>query len=86
MNGDGANLAYLSLQKGIPSRFEPAWPGQRCGARTRRGTACLKAALRGKTRCQLHGGRSCEATTEDGLDRLAASKTNHGQFTKQKRT
>jgi hypothetical protein len=38
--------------------FGDDWPGQRCGAKTRRGTPCLKAALRGKRRCQLHGGRA----------------------------
>ena len=30
----------------------------RCGAKTRAGTPCRKAALKGKTRCRLHGGRS----------------------------
>ena len=28
----------------------------RCGARTRKGTACLSPAVRGKTRCRMHGG------------------------------
>ena len=41
--------------------FGPNWPGKRCGARTRRGTECQKPALRGKNRCQLHGGRSTGA-------------------------
>ena len=84
MNGDGANLAYLSLQKGIPSRFEPAWPGQRCGARTRRGTACLKPALKGKTRCQLHGGKATGARTIAGLQRLSDAQLRHGKYTKDK--
>jgi hypothetical protein len=26
---------------GVEWRFGPDWPGQRCGAKTRRGTACL---------------------------------------------
>ncbi|MDG2403885.1 MAG: HGGxSTG domain-containing protein, partial [Paracoccaceae bacterium] len=60
-------------------------PGQRCGARTRRGTECLKPALKDQNRCQLHGGRSCGATTLAGREKLAASKTKHGRFTKQKR-
>ncbi|MEZ5783198.1 MAG: HGGxSTG domain-containing protein [Rhizobiaceae bacterium] len=30
----------------------------RCGARTRAGTSCQKPALKGKCRCQLHGGRA----------------------------
>jgi hypothetical protein len=28
-----------NLEKGIPWRFGPDWPGQRCGAKTRKGTA-----------------------------------------------
>ena len=28
----------------------------RCGARTRRGTACLSPAVVGKRRCRMHGG------------------------------
>jgi hypothetical protein len=28
----------------------------RCGARTRRGTACRCPAVAGKTRCRMHGG------------------------------
>ena len=42
----------------VPWQLGPNWPGQRCGARTRRGTPCLKPALKGKARCQLHGGRT----------------------------
>ncbi len=38
--------------------FGPEWPGQRCGARTRRGGSCRKPALIGRSRCQLHGGRA----------------------------
>jgi glucans biosynthesis protein len=28
----------------------------RCGARTRKGTPCQQAAVRGKPRCRMHGG------------------------------
>jgi hypothetical protein len=28
----------------------------RCGAKTRRGTACLSPAVRDKKRCRMHGG------------------------------
>ena len=38
--------------------FGPEWPGQRCEAKTRRGTLCQKPALIGRNRCQLHGGRA----------------------------
>ena len=82
MNGDTAHLAYLSLQKGIPWRFGPDWPGRRCGARTRRGTACLKPALKGKTRCQLHGGKATGARTIAGRQRLTDAQLRHGKYTK----
>ena len=84
MDGDTANLAYLNLQKGIPWRFGPTWPGQRCGAKTRRGTACLKPALKGKTRCQLHGGKATGARTIAGLKRISAAQLRHGKYTKTK--
>jgi hypothetical protein len=38
--------------------FGENWPGERCGAKTRAGAPCRKAALTGKRRCQLHGGRA----------------------------
>jgi len=85
MNGGTLALANFNLKKGIPWQFGPNWPGQRCGAKTRKGAPCQRPALRGKTRCQFHGGRSTGPTTKVGLARLAASKTKHGRFTKQKR-
>ena len=33
---------------GIEWRFGPDWPGQRCGAKTRRGTACQRKVSFGK--------------------------------------
>ena len=30
----------------------------RCGAKTRRGTPCKAPAMRGRTRCRMHGGPS----------------------------
>lgn len=38
--------------------FGNSWPGRHCGAKTRSGTPCKKAALKGRARCQLHGGRA----------------------------
>ena len=82
MDGDTANLAYLNLQKGISWRCGPDWPGQRCGARTRRGTACPKPARKGKTRCQLHGGKASGARTIAGRQRLSDAQLRHGKYTK----
>ena len=58
-------------------QFGPDWPGRRCGARTRRGTACLKPALSAKTRCQLHGGRST------GVKGERNGNYRHGRYTKE---
>ena len=38
---------------GIEWRFGPDWPGQRCGATTRRGTACQRPANKKNGRCRL---------------------------------
>ena len=81
MNGDTVTLVYVTLKSGVPWRFGPAWPGQRCGARTRRGTACLKPALKGKTRCQLHGGKATGARTTAARQRLLDAQLRHGKYT-----
>lgn len=36
-----------------PARLEAA---PRCGAKTRRGSACMAPAVKGKKRCRMHGG------------------------------
>ena len=56
--------------------------GQSCGARTRRGTACQKPPLNGKTRCRLHGGLSTGPKTPEGKARIAASHWKHGRRSK----
>jgi len=84
MDGDTVTLVYVNLKSGGPWRFGPTWPGQRCGAKTRRGTACLKPALKGKTRCQLHGGKASGARTIAGLQRLSDAQLRHGKYTKDK--
>ncbi|MDB3929681.1 hypothetical protein N9413_10870, partial [Paracoccaceae bacterium] len=58
----------------VPQPFlGPARPLQGCGARTRRGTACQKPPLNGKTRCRLHGGLSTGPKTPEGKARIAAA-------------
>ena len=34
-----------NLENSIPWRFGPDWPGQRCGAKTRKGTPCQEAGV-----------------------------------------
>ena len=65
------------FQKGNIFRFGPDWPGQRCGAKTRRGTACQKPPLASKTRCRLHGGLSTGPRTAEGKARIASANFVH---------
>lgn len=58
------------------------WPGQRCGAKTRKGTPCESPAMKGKARCRNHGGKSTGARTAAGLAKLSALHWKHGRFTK----
>ena len=39
----------------LSTRFGPDWPGQRCGAKTRRGTPCPNPSMAGRQKCRLHG-------------------------------
>ena len=67
---------------GIEWRFGPKWPGQRCGAKTRRGTPCQRPANKRNGRCRLHGGASTGPRTEQGRANIAATNTTTGQHTK----
>ena len=78
-------MTKANLKRGIPWQFGPNWPGQRCEARTRKGTPCQRPARLPVGRCRLHGGSSTGPRTEAGLARLVASKIKHGRFTKAKR-
>ena len=69
---------------GIEWRFGPDWPGQRCGAKTRRGTACQRPANKKNGRWCLHGGASTGARSEAGLARISAANLRHREFTKDK--
>ncbi|WP_050423523.1 HGGxSTG domain-containing protein [Bradyrhizobium tropiciagri] len=48
----------------------------RCGARTRSGGACRSPAVRGKTRCRMHGGAK-----GSGAPRANRNARKHGLFT-----
>jgi hypothetical protein len=50
----------------------------RCGARTRGGCPCRAPAIHGRARCRMHGGRSTGPRTPEGLARLRAAHTTHG--------
>lgn len=42
----------------------------RCGAKTRKGTACRNKSEPGKRRCKFHGGMSTGARTPEGIERI----------------
>ena len=74
-------IAKDNVTIGIEWRFGPDWPGQRCGAKTRRGTACQRPANKQNGRCRLHGGASTGPRTKEGLAKIAAANLRHGEFT-----
>lgn len=67
---------------GKATRFGHDWPGERCGAKTPRGTECQRPAYKHKGRCGLHGGLSTGAQTPEGLQRISEANLRHGRFTK----
>ena len=75
------NFAALT-EAGHATRFGPNWPGKRCLARTRRGSPCQNAAIRGRSRCKLHGGLSTGPKTPEGKARSIAVRTKHGRRSK----
>jgi hypothetical protein len=54
----------------------------RCGAKTRRGTACQCPAMR-NGRCRLHGGLSTGPKTQAGIERCRLAATRHGLYSRE---
>ena len=77
-------IAKDNVTIGTEWRFGPDWPGQRCGAKTRRGSACRRPANKQNGRCRLHGRASSGPRTKEGLAKIAAANTTTGQHTKAK--
>jgi len=73
------------LKSGNPAApIEACWAAPRCGAKAKStGKPCRKAALRGKTRCRLHGGKSTGPKTAEGRKRISEANTKHGYYTKE---
>lgn len=57
----------------------------RCGARTRCGGICKQPAMPNR-RCRMHGGASTGPRTPEGLERVRAARTTHGQRTAEMET
>ena len=70
------------IEAGIATRFGPDWPGRRCGAKTRSGGTCQNPAIKGRSRCKLHGGLSTGPRTPEGKARSIAAHTKHGRRSK----
>jgi hypothetical protein len=51
----------------------------RCGANTRRGTACQSPAM-ANGRCRMHGGASTGPRTAEGLARSRLARWKHGLY------
>ena len=77
-------LTKCISERGRATRFGPKWQGERCGAKTRRGTACQRPAYKRNGRCGLHGGKSTGARTPEGLQRISKANMKHGRYTKDK--
>ena len=77
-------LTKDNVSIGIGWRLGPDWPGQRCGAKTRRGAVFQCPANKKNDRCRLHGGASPGAKTEEGRAWISAANLHHGKFTKDK--
>jgi hypothetical protein len=57
-----------------------------CNATSKRtGVQCRSVALRGKTKCASHGGRSTGPKTAEGKAKIAAAQLVHGRETRQAR-
>ena len=84
MIGEKMTVTKSIADLGKATRFGQDWPGERCGAKTRRGTECQRPAYKRNGRCGLHGGKSTGARTPEGLQRIAAANLKHGRFTKEK--
>ncbi len=74
-------IAKGNVLIGVETRFGADWPGQRCGAKTRRGTPCQRPANKRNGRCRLHGGRSTGPKSAEGRAKIATTNLRHGEFT-----
>ncbi len=54
-----------------------------CKAHNRQGGRCRRFAVKGKSVCCLHGGKSTGAKTMEGKERARLANYKHGFFTKQ---
>mgnify|MGYP006441491615 CR=1 FL=1 len=70
------------IEAGRGTRLGAHWPGQRCLAKTRKGTPCQNPVVADRNRCRMHGGKSTGPRTAEGKARVAAAHTKHGRRSK----
>jgi hypothetical protein len=59
---------------------------RQCSAKSKRtGVQCRAPAIKGKTKCQTHGGKSTGPRTPEGKARIAAAHLVHGRETRRLR-
>jgi hypothetical protein len=74
------NKEQVYLRNGV-RQGDPNKNARRCGARTKSaGLPCRGMAIRGKTRCRLHGGLSTGAKTQEGKARSQKGNWKHGEY------
>ncbi len=54
----------------------------RCGARTRKESACRQPAMK-NGRCRLHGGKSTGPKTKEGLENSRTANLHHGHYSQE---
>jgi hypothetical protein len=67
------------IEAGRGTRLGTRWPGQRCLAKTRKGTPCQNPVVADRNRCRMHGGKSTGPRTPEGKARSLAAHTKHGR-------
>ena len=68
----------MSVQKSNWRNTAPMLSSPRCGARTRSGEPCKSPAVKGKSRCRMHGG-----APGSGAPRGNKNALKHGQYTRE---
>ena len=86
MNSVPEGVSILAGKKAFTGRRGDPMKAPRCGAKTRQGNPCRRAAERNPwtnklSRCRLHGGLSSGPKTPQGKARIAAAAFRHGRFT-----
>ena len=84
MKGGKMPISKCISELGRATRFGRDWQGERCLAKTRKGTPCQSPAFKHNGKCRLHGGRSTGPKTEEGRRMISEANLTNGKFNKEK--